>query len=44
MIKRNVKNQNNLNLQSMRLGLNSVIAISNGIEGKNIEKINLADN
>ena len=28
----------------MRLGINSVIALSNGIEGKNIEKLNLADN
>lgn len=28
----------------MRLGINSVIALSNSIEGRNIEKLNLADN
>ena len=28
----------------MRLGINSVIALSNGMDGKNIEKLNLADN
>jgi NLR family CARD domain-containing protein 3 len=44
-LKRNVKIQSGLlNLQAMRLGINSVIALSNGIEGKNIDKLNLADN
>ena len=34
-----------LNLQSMRLGINSIIALSNSLEKtKNIEKLNLADN
>ena len=34
-----------LNLQSMRLGINSIIALSNSLEkNKNIEKLNLADN
>jgi len=28
----------------MRLGINAVIALSNGIEGQNIERLNLADN
>ena len=32
-LKRNVKQQNIFNLQSMRLGINAVIALSNGIEG-----------
>jgi hypothetical protein len=43
-LKRNVKIQNVFNLQSMRLGINAVIALSNGIEGQNIERLNLADN
>ena len=44
-LKRNVKVQNMLNLQSMRLGINSIIALSNSLEkNKNIEKLNLADN
>ena len=28
----------------MRLGINSIVALSNSIEGKKIEKLNLADN
>ena len=43
-LKRNVKMENDLDLQSMRLGLNSVIAVSNFVIEKNIHKINLADN
>lgn len=44
LLKRNVKNSNALNLQSLRLGINSVIALSNGITTRKIEKLNLADN
>ena len=44
-LKRNVKIQLGfLNLQSMRLGINAVIALSNCISLKKIDKLNLADN
>ena len=44
-LKRNVKVQvYALNLKSMRLGINSVIALSSGIEGRKIERLNLSDN
>lgn len=31
LLKRNVKNSNVLNLQSLRLGINSIIALSNSL-------------
>lgn len=46
MLKRNVKNSTTLNLSSLRLGINSVIALSNPktIGGRKLDKLNLADN
>lgn len=44
MLKRNVKNSNALNLQTLRLGINSIISLSNTIQNRNIEKLQLADN
>jgi hypothetical protein len=46
VLKRNVKNSTNLNLQSLRLGINSVIALSNPktLAGRKLDKLNLADN
>ena len=44
-LKRNVKIQNGLlNLQGMRLGINSIMALSNCVHNKQVEKLNLADN
>lgn len=45
LLKRNVKNSTTLNLQSLRLGINAMIALSNSIQTrKTVEKLNLADN
>lgn len=44
LLKRNVKNSQALNLQSLRLGINSMIALSNSVREKNLEKLLLADN
>lgn len=46
LLKRNVKNSTSLNLQSLRLGINAIIALSNPkiINSRRIEKLNLADN
>lgn len=45
LLKRNVKNSTALNLQSMRLGINSMIALYNNIHTRKVvEKLNLADN
>ena len=45
LLKRNVKNSSSLNLQSLRLGINAMIALSNCIQNrKSVEKLNLADN
>lgn len=45
LLKRNVKNSTTLNLQSLRLGINAMIALSNSIGNrKAVEKLNLADN
>lgn len=45
LLKRNVKNSTTLNLQSLRLGINAMIALSNSIQSrKAVEKLNLADN
>jgi Ran GTPase-activating protein (RanGAP) involved in mRNA processing and transport len=45
LLKRNVKNSTALNLQTLRLGINSMIALSNCIQNrKSVEKLNLADN
>ena len=39
-----MKNSNNLNFQSLRLGINSVIALSNSLQNRKVEKLNLSDN
>jgi hypothetical protein len=46
LLKRNVKNSSSLNLQSLRLGINAIISLSNPkiINSRKIEKLNLADN
>jgi len=48
LLKRNVKDSTALNLQSLRLGINSVISLSNTINHtggrRHIDKLNLADN
>jgi len=46
LLKRNVKNSTSLNLQSLRLGINAMIALSNSIGARKpaVEKLNLADN
>jgi len=45
LLKRNVKNSTTLNLQSLRLGINAMIALSNSIHNRKVvEKLNLADN
>lgn len=45
LLKRNVKNSTALNLQSLRLGINAMIALYNSIhQRKAVEKLNLADN
>lgn len=49
LLKRNVKNSTNLNLQGLRLGINSAISLSNVFKNqvpghRKIEKLNLADN
>lgn len=45
LLKRNVKNSTTVNLQSLRLGINAMIALSNSIKTrKTVEKLNLADN
>ena len=48
LLKRNVKDSTALNLQSLRLGINSVISLANTINqtgsSRHIDKLNLADN
>lgn len=44
LLKRNVKNSNVLALQSLRLGINSIISLSNTIQAKKVDKLQLADN
>ena len=44
LLKKNTKNSNTLNLQTLRLGINSIIALSNGIQNRQVEKLQLADN
>ena len=44
IFKRNAKNSKSLKFQSLRLGVNSIIALSTAIQDRNIEKLNLADN
>ena len=44
LLKKNVKNSSALNLQTLRLGINSIIALSNSIQHRNVEKLQLADN
>lgn len=44
ILKRNAKNSTFLKFQSLRLGVNSIIALSTALQGRNVDKINLADN
>lgn len=44
LLRRNVKNSSTLNLQSLRLGINAIIALSNALQTRKFEKLNLADN
>ena len=53
LLRRNVKNSSSLNLQSLRLGINAIIALSNALQTRKVrlsvtylqfEKLNLADN
>ena len=45
LLKKNVKNSNTLNLQTLRLGINSIIALSNSIQNRpQVDKLHLADN
>lgn len=45
LLKKNVKNSNTLNLQTLRLGINSIIALSNSIQNRpHVDKLHLADN
>ncbi|CAI2387605.1 unnamed protein product [Moneuplotes crassus] len=44
ILKRNVKASLFLKFQSLRLGVNSIIALSTALQGSNIEKLSLADN
>ena len=44
LLRRNVKNSSALSLQSLRLGINSIIALSNALQNRKYEKLNLADN
>lgn len=44
MQKKNVKNSNALNLTSLRLGINTILALSNSSQLRTIEKLQLADN
>ena len=44
LLKKNVKNSNALDLQTLRLGINSIIALSNSIQSRQVEKLQLADN
>ena len=44
LLKRNVKNSNVLALHSLRLGINSIIALSNSIKDRRVDKLGLADN
>jgi len=45
LLKRNVKNSTALNMASLGLGINSMIALSNSHHSRRcIEKLNLADN
>lgn len=44
ILKRNAKNSSSLKFQSLRLGVNSIIALSTSLQERNIDKLNLADN
>lgn len=44
LLRRNVKNSSALNLHSLRLGINSIIALSNSLQNRKYDKLNLADN
>lgn len=48
LLKRNVKNSNELKLNSLRLGINSVLALSSNLQNpaqnRKFEKLNIADN
>ena len=36
LLRRNVKNSNALNLQSLRLGINAIIALSNALQNRKV--------
>ena len=44
ILKRNAKSTHFLKFQSLRLGVNSIIALSTALQGKSVEKLNLSDN
>lgn len=45
LLKKNVKNSNTLNLSTLRLGITSIIALSNSIQNRpHVDKLHLADN
>lgn len=44
ILKRNAKKTNSLNFQSMKLGINSVLALQNSLINTKLESLNLADN
>jgi len=44
ILKRNAKVSRFLKFQSLRLGVNSIIALSTSLQGRKIDKLNLADN
>ena len=44
VLKRNAKNSSFLKLNSLRLGVNSIIALSTAVQNKPIDRINIADN
>ena len=41
LLRRNVKNSNTLNLQSLRLGINAIIALSNALQTRKVRFPNI---
>lgn len=39
LLRRNVKNSNALNLQSLRLGINAIIALSNTLQNRKVRQL-----
>lgn len=44
ILKRNDQNTENINLQSTRLGINSIISLANSLMTRRLVRLNLADN